>query len=1479
MTKSARRLLLVTVLALLLVATLALAACDFSFGNGGWGSVFTVQTAYAEAQGLGYTGSLEEFIASISGKDGSNGVDGVGIKSVVVNAEGHLVVTLSNNIDIDCGSVKGEKGDQGPQGEKGDAGADGITPQLKVGADNFWYVSYDNGATWTSLNVKATGADGAQGEKGEVGEKGDTGVSIVSTAFDSNGNTVITYSDGTTQTVEHSWEKFQTVNEADCTHSGNAIYYCADCGLMRLVTAPALGHDIVQHAAKAATCTSIGWEAYETCSRCDHTTYVAIPKLAHNFVDGFCSVCGTEDLEEATGLIYELSEDGNYYIIVGIGTETRTKFAIPSEYNGKPVKEIGEEAFVECDITAVEIPSSIVTIGESAFCFCTGLSKITIPSGVNEVGDTAFAGCELESITVEEGNTVYHVDGNCLIETATKTIVAGFSNSVIPTDGSVTAIGEYAFAACNGLEKVEIPDCITKIGNGAFVECENIEEVTIPTSVIEVGSYIFDADNLTIYCAAESRPEGWHKNWQGSDCTVYWNGVKEEVYDDTYAHTIIFYSTQGSNLRDVTQKAIDAFEAKYPEWNVIHVVPGGYDDVKDKIISDFQGAVQPDIAYCYADHVAQYIQTSKVLNLNQFVNSTQTVTDANGNSVAIGYSAEELADFVSAFYNEGIASNMNGYSTYGYSASDLLTMPFVKSTELLYYNKTALDACGLSVATTWDELWSQAATIKAKYPMSTVLGYDNEANWFITTCKQNGWGYTNANSTNHYMFNGTNQANWLDTLNEYYENGWITTMNDYGAYTSGLFTKGVENDAGGVVYCVASSGSASHQNPGDKFEWGVAPIPGTRQEDGSVDYSTLLQGPSLVMFNSGHNVPNADEKQLYTWLFMKELLDPDFQAEFAISSGYMPSRSSSYENETYKSFLEGDDIVVTSAKVAGSNVENLFSTPAIANGADVREEIGEALRYAMIGMKSGAKALEDAYKTCCDGSFDAVNVYDIADYFQFEYAGTLYDGQECYLASEYWLDGARATISWQIPEAYSAILAFSNGTLTVTTDAEVTAKIKATFTCDGESCTKTYTVQVAKTKPPKVCYLDAVVDWPTVDTTYKLALWQGNKEQVLYATGAMSGNYLAMSDKFAEAADLTLEAATGGYYLNLGGKYITLTGTWNSRLRAGISLTENASTVFTIGGNGELIASVSATDDSGELQSDTYWIGTYSTWTMISASATGYIADTSNIDNSQFPARIVANAEIIADTDSSDDVDGDSGDDSGSSTDPTPSETVTTIAGALAAATGTAVEITGTVSSIKTEWNTTFKNMSVYVSDGTNQILLYRTTTQVEVGNVVSVSGTVDVFNGTVQIKNSTVTIVSSGSSTTPDDGGSDEVGDDSGSVDSGEIATITFAEAAELAGTEKNVYTSEKYCITGTVAEIKNATYGNMTIEDGDGNTFYIYGSYDATGTNRYDAMTNPPQVGDVVVLWGVLGYYANPQMKNAWIISSYTPEAGGSD
>ena len=98
----------------------------------------------------------------------------------------------------------------------------------------------------------------------------------------------------------------------------------------------------------------------------------------------------------------------------------------------------------------------------------------------------------------------------------------------------------------------------------------------------------------------------------------------------------------------------------------------------------------------------------------------------------------------------------------------------------------------------------------------------------------------------------------------------------------------------------------------------------------------------------------------------------------------------------------------------------------------------------------------------------------------------------------------------------------------------------------------------------------------------------------------------------------------------------------------------------------------------------------------------------------------------------------------------------------------------------------------------------------------------------------------------------------------------MTIPEALEVGAAQgANAYTTEKYTITGIVVSIEHTTYGNMYIKDAAGNQILVYGTYDATGEVRYDAMTTKPVAGDTVVLLSAVGNYnGTPQLKNAWII-----------
>ncbi len=435
--------------------------------------------------------------------------------------------------------------------------------------------------------------------------------------------------------------------------------------------------------------------------------------------------------------------------------------------------------------------------------------------------------------------------------------------------------------------------------------------------------------------------------------------IPEGGYDGSEV-TITFYHTMGSNLRDVLDKYIVEFNKMYPNIHIEHEQVGGYDDVRDQIKTELTVGDQPNIAYCYPDHVAMYNLTQGVVALDDLIASQIEVTDALGNKTVLGLTEAQIADFIEGYYNEGKQFGDN----------KMYTLPMSKSTEVLYYNKTFFDANNLKVPTTWEEMEEVCKKILEIDSTCYPLGYDSEANWFITMTEQLGTPYTSATGE-HFLFDNDENKEFVKMFRDWFNKGYLTTQEIYGAYTSGLFTNVKEDGSKNSYMSIGSSAGATHQRPTKvdgayPFEVGVATIPQVDPANPKV----ISQGPSLCIFKDEN-----PQKVIASWLFVKYLTTTvEFQAAFSMESGYVPVLKSVAENPTYKMFLEsadgGDFVAALTAKICMEQESAYYTSPAFNGSSTARDQVGALLQNAFVNDDGGDldafidKVFEKAMKEC-----------------------------------------------------------------------------------------------------------------------------------------------------------------------------------------------------------------------------------------------------------------------------------------------------------------------------------------------------------------------------------------------------------------------------------------------------------------------------------------------------------------------------------
>ena len=203
-----------------------------------------------------------------------------------------------------------------------------------------------------------------------------------------------------------------------------------------------------------------------------------------------------------------------------------------------------------------------------------------------------FGGCSaLESIIVEEGNTIYDSRENCnaIIETATNTLIAGCKNTVIPN--SVTSIGDYAFYECTGLTSVTIGNSVTSIGMGAFNGCTGLTSVTIGNSVTNIGDWAFygcyGLTEITIPNSVTSIGK-----WAFSGCTGLTSVISmiEEPFE-IYKNTFYNWVEDHDEFTTATLYVPTGTKAKYestPAWNKFANIVEGIENAVKSVETDAQ---------------------------------------------------------------------------------------------------------------------------------------------------------------------------------------------------------------------------------------------------------------------------------------------------------------------------------------------------------------------------------------------------------------------------------------------------------------------------------------------------------------------------------------------------------------------------------------------------------------------------------------------------------------------------------------------------------------------------------------------------------------------------------------------------------------------------------------------------------------------------------------------------------------------------
>lgn len=446
-------------------------------------------------------------------------------------------------------------------------------------------------------------------------------------------------------------------------------------------------------------------------------------------------------------------------------------------------------------------------------------------------------------------------------------------------------------------------------------------------------------------------------------------GEKKGHFD--HEVTIKFSQAYAQGYQAQLQSYVDKFNEIEPYVKIKLEdgwISGNYDTIHNQTISDIGTGEYGDLVVCYSDHVVDYIDYGKAVKLDDYMNNPE-----------YGWTEAEKADMIQGFLIEGQSFPIEG--TY--------CLPFSKSTEAMFYNKTILlDTALVSfLATknitmneqylstlTWEELFGKLCPALDEYAanghklietqengINAYVGYDSDANLFITLAQQYGYGYTSMDSLGvaSLDFNNDNMKGLMKTFADASKKNYFRTPATIGAsYSSDYFKKM------NTLFSIGSTAGVKNQVASD-FDVGVTRIPQAANHDPKL----ISQGPSMCILSHGDK-----DRVLASWLFYKFITSTNNTAKWATTVGYLPVRTSAYTSETYQEYCDdtGKDarslelLSALNAKYSSSTSSYVFTTPAFKGSSSARTQVGSLVATMFKDVAAG-KTIDDAYlKTAFD---------------------------------------------------------------------------------------------------------------------------------------------------------------------------------------------------------------------------------------------------------------------------------------------------------------------------------------------------------------------------------------------------------------------------------------------------------------------------------------------------------------------------------